>query len=316
MKIVVSTKLKSYLKEKLITNYPELQFYFYKNIAEATDDLLDADVFITYGEDLTEEIIMKAKKLKWIMVFSAGVEKLPFRAIKQKGILVTNAKGIHKIPMAEYTIAMILQVARQAKHLISNEQKHVWARSVPMTELSGKTLGVLGAGAIGTQIAKYAQVFNMKTIGLNRSGRSVEAFDEMVTVNELGFLLEKSDFIVSVLPSTPKTDRMINREVFQQMKASAVFINIGRGQNVVEADLVAALEEGEIGHAVLDVFEKEPLPADHPFWEMENVTVTPHLSGISNEYLPRAIEIFENNLKEFLSGKNEFINVIDLNQGY
>ncbi|MFN7252891.1 MAG: D-2-hydroxyacid dehydrogenase [Anaerobacillus sp.] len=316
MKIVASTKLKSELKEKLIANYPELKFYFFKNMAEAIDDLLDADVFITYGEDLTEEIIMKVKKLKWIMVFSAGVEKLPFRAIKQKGILVTNARGIHKIPMAEYTMAMILQVARQAKQLISNEQKHVWDRSVPMTELSGKTLGVLGAGAIGTQIAKYAQVFNMKTIGLNRSGRSVEAFDEMVTVNELGYLLEKSDFVVSVLPSTPKTDRMINREVLQQMKASAVFINIGRGQNVVEVDLISALEEGEIAHAVLDVFEKEPLPAGHPFWEMENVTVTPHLSGISNQYLPRAIEIFENNLKEFLSGKKEFINVIDLDHGY
>jgi phosphoglycerate dehydrogenase-like enzyme len=316
MKIVASTKLKSELKNKLITNYPELQFYFLKNIAEAIEDLVDADIFITYGDDLTEEIIMKVKKLKWIMVFSAGVEKLPFRAIKQKGILVTNAKGIHKIPMAEYTIAMILQVARQAKQLISNEQNRVWVRSVPMTELSGKTLGVLGAGAIGTQIAKYAQVFNMRTIGLNRSGRSVEAFDEMVTTSNLGDLLEKSDFVVSVLPSTPKTDGMINKQVFLQMKESAVFINIGRGQNVVEADLIAALEEGEIAHAVLDVFEKEPLPADHPFWEMENVTVTPHLSGISNQYLPRSIEVFENNLKEFLSGSNELKNVINLDQGY
>lgn len=317
MKVVSSAKLKTKLKEKLITKYPQLEFCFLKDMDEAIDDLQNADVLITYGEDLTDEIISSAKRLKWIMVISAGLDRMPFKAIKQKGILVTNAKGIHKIPMAEYTMAMILQVARQTKQLIWNEQNHIWDRTVPMMEIEEKTLGIIGAGAIGTQIAKYAKVFNMKTIGFNRSGQKVEAFDEMVTMNNIRDLLQKSDFIVSVLPSTPETDGMINKEVINQMKDNVVFINIGRGRNVVENDLITGIESGKIAHAVLDVFAIEPLPAEHPFWDMKKVTITPHLSGISAEYQPRAIKIFEENLKIFLgSSKSDYINVIDLDKGY
>lgn len=316
MKIVSSAKLKTRIKERLISNYPDFEFSFRKDINEAIGDLVEADVFITYGEDLTDEIIVQAKNLKWIMVISAGLDQMPFTTIKEKGILVTNAKGIHKIPMAEYAISMMLQVARQSKKLIKNEQDHIWDRTIPMTELNGKTVGVLGAGAIGTQIAKYAQVFNMKTIGLNRSGTKVESFDEMVTMSTINDLLQQSDFVVSVLPSTPETDGIINSEIFKQMKETSVFINIGRGKSVIEKDLILALEEGEIAHAVLDVFENEPLPSDHPFWDMEKVTITPHLSGISAQYQQRAMEIFEKNLGVFLADRHNYLNVIDLDKGY
>ncbi|WNF36707.1 D-2-hydroxyacid dehydrogenase [Bacillaceae bacterium IKA-2] len=316
MKVVSSAKLKTEQKENLINNYPDLRFHFFKNIEEASEDLLDADILITYGEDLTTEIIKKVECLKWIMVISAGLDKMPFQIIKKKGILVTNAKGIHKIPMAEYTIAMILQVARQAKKVIENEQSHIWDRRVSMTELSGKTLGILGAGAIGAQIATYARVFNMKIIGFNRSGRRVEGFDEIVTKETLDKLLMKSDFIVSVLPSTAETVGILNKHTFKLMKKSATFINIGRGKNVVEEDLIVALKSGEISHAVLDVFGQEPLPQEHAFWEMNNVTVTPHISGISAKYLPRAIEIFETNLKVFLDGGKDYLNIVDLDKGY
>lgn len=316
MKVVSSAKLKRELKENLINNYPDLRFYFFKDMEEAREDLLDADILITYGEDLTNEIIKKVECLKWIMVISAGLDEMPFQSIKEKGILVTNAKGIHKIPMAEYTIAMILQVARQAKKLIENEQSHVWDRRVPMIELSGKTLGILGAGSIGTQIADYARVFNMKIIGFNRGGRKVDGFDVIVTKKNLDKLLMKSDFIVSVLPSTPETDGILNKQTFKLMKKTATFINIGRGKNVVEKDLMAALKSGEISHAVLDVFGQEPLSKEHPFWEMNNVTVTPHISGISAKYLPRAIEIFETNLKIFIDSGENYVNIVNVDRGY
>lgn len=316
MKVVSSAKLKTKQKENLINNYPDLHFHFFRDMEEAREDLLDADILITYGEDLTTEIIKKVECLKWIMVISAGLDEMPFQAIQDKGILVTNAKGIHKIPMAEYTIAMILQVARQAKQLIENEQIKVWDRRIPMTELNEKTLGILGAGAIGTQIADYARVFSMRTIGFNRSGRKVNGFDEIVTKETLDKLLIKSDFIVSVLPSTPETDGILNRPTFKMMKKTATFINIGRGKNVIEKDLIAALKSGEIAHAVLDVFGQEPLPKEHPFWEMKNVTVTPHISGISANYLPRAIEIFETNLKVFIGGGKDYLNIVDLDKGY
>ncbi len=316
MKVVFSARLKSNIKAKLITTYPELQFHFLKDIDEAINDLLDADILVTYGEDLTTEIINQVKNLKWIMVISAGLDQMPFEAIQKKGILVTNARGIHKIPMAEYTMTMILQIARKTKQLIYNEQECIWDRTIPMTEIYGSTLGVLGAGAIGTQIAKYAKAFNMKTIGLNQSGQTVENFDEIVTLSNLDKLLRESDYIVSVLPSTPKTNGMLNKSMFAQMKKTAVFINIGRGQTVVEQDLIAALEEGKIAHAVIDVFAKEPLPKGHRLWAMEKVTITPHLSGISMQYQPRAIEIFEKNLTTFLDGGKDFVNMIDLTKGY
>lgn len=315
MKIVSSANFKTEIKDKLIRTYSGVTFRFFGNIEEAESDLTDADVLITYGEDLTDEIIGKTEKLKWIMVISAGLDLMPFKAIKEKGIIVTNAKGIHKFPMAEYTIGMMLQIARQTKQLIQNEKDHNWDRRVPMMELCGKTVGILGAGTIGTQIAKYAQVFNMRTIGFNRRGKQVEGFEEIVTMENIHKLLKESDFIVSVLPSTPNTNGLINKQLFDQME-NVIFINIGRGKTVNEEDLVIALNEGRIDHAVLDVFHEEPLPKDHPFWEMEKVTVTPHLSGISSQYHPRALEIFEQNLKVYLAGGDHFLNIIDLEKGY
>ncbi|OIJ17250.1 D-2-hydroxyacid dehydrogenase [Anaerobacillus alkalilacustris] len=315
MKVVSSANLKTRLKEKLVSTYPEVSFYFYKNIDEGLTELLDADVLITYGEDLTDEIIKKVNSLKWIMVISAGLDMMPFQAIKEKGILVTNARGIHKIPMAEYTIGMMLQVARQTKQLIQNEQDHTWDRRIPMVELNQKTLGILGAGSIGAEIAKYAQVFNMRTIGFNRSGKKVDGFNEIVTIDNLEKLIKESDFIVSVLPSTSMTNGLLNKKLFDLME-DVIFVNIGRGKNVVEKDLISALNQGKVTHAVLDVFVEEPLPKSHPFWDMENVTVTPHLSGISSQYQPRALEIFEENLKLFLKGEKNYLNKINFDRGY
>lgn len=316
MNIVSTTRLNEEIRESLIKKYDDVTFRFFENIEEADSSLEEAEILITFGEDLTEQTIDRMKCLKWIMVISAGLDLMPFEAIDQKGILVTNAKGIHASPMAEYTIAMMLQVSRKTKQLIEHEKKGVWDRSVKMDELNGRTLGILGTGAIGTQIAKYAKVFNMKTIGLNRSGRAVDHFDETVNDERIEELLTKSDYIVSVLPSTKDTDGMINKQLFDQMKQDAIFINIGRGKSVNEADLIETLQEGKLAHAVLDVFVQEPLPKDHPFWKMENVTVTPHLSGISPQYFPRAIEIFEKNLITYQTGGLDYLNEIDVKKGY
>ncbi len=316
MKVVSTAKLNTPIKERLITVFPEVTFFFYENIKEAATELPDTEILLTYGDDLTTKIITKMPKLKWVMVISAGVERLPFTAIKDQGITVTNARGIHKIPMAEYTIAMMLQVTKQTRKLWDSQQQKRWDHSIELVELYGKTIGILGAGAIGAEIANYAKVFQMKTIGLNSDGTPVPGFDEMITMDKIKKLISQSDFIVSVLPSTPNTKGILNKGLFNQMQSHAVFINIGRGETVVEKDLLVALDEGLIAHAVLDVFEKEPLPSDHPFWGMENVTVTPHISGISAQYQMRAMDIFENNLRSFLVGDTELCNVIDLSKGY
>jgi len=316
MKIVSSAKMKRSIQERLQEKYKTVHFAFHERLEEAEVDLSDADVWITYGDDLQAEHIKRAIRLKWIMVLSAGVDQLPFKAIKERNILVTNARGIHAIPMAEYTISMMLQVARQVKALWKQEEKHLWDQRIRIEEITGKTIAILGTGAIGKEIARLAKAFRMTTLGYNRSGNSVSGFDQIFTGDQWHEALSRADFVVSVLPLTPETNRMIGKEHFQAMKKEAVFINIGRGATVSEEDLLYALKYGEIAHAVLDVFAKEPLERNHPFWDMENVTVTPHLSAVSRHYQNRAFEIFEHNLNVYISQNGEYLNKIDLDLRY
>lgn len=316
MLIVTSAKIRRSIQKRMKETYPDYMFSFHESMEEAKSELPQADILITYGSGLTDELIERAERLKWIMVISAGIDGLPLQAIKERNILVTNVTGIHKIPMAEYTIAMMIEAVKHIKRWHENERKHVWKQFSDMNEISGKTLAVLGTGAIGSEIARLAQAFHMKTLGLNRSGRSVEYFDEIYTNDQVNGCVGQADFVVAVLPYTKETEHFIGREQFKAMKDEAIFINIGRGKTVNEADLLKALREGEIAHAVLDVFEEEPLPEDHPFWEMEQVTVTPHSSAITPQYQHRAFEIFEKNLQMFVSGGDNFINQIDYDRGY
>ena len=316
MKVVSSARIQDSLQRSLLSQFPQVSFSFFNNMDEVGSALEDAEVLITYGEDLTPDLIKQAKVLKWIMVISAGLDKMPFREIKEKGIVVTNCKGIHAKPMAEYTIGMMLQVARKAKELAANQEQHIWDRRVPMMELNGKTIGILGIGAIGQEIARLAKAFQMKTLGMNTSGKEVEYVDKVYTFAEVADLLQQSDFIVNVLPSTNKTENFINEERISFFKKDSIFINIGRGSTVDEQALISGLETNHINHAVLDVFQEEPLPADSIFWDMDHVTVSPHLSGISSLYQLRAIEIVIENMKRYLDSNVELYNRIDLDKGY
>ncbi|PYZ92434.1 D-2-hydroxyacid dehydrogenase [Salipaludibacillus keqinensis] len=316
MIIVTSAKVRRDIRENLIQTHPDIDFRFHTHINDAEDDLKEAEILITYGEDLTENHIYSAINLKWIMVIAAGLDKMPFVAIENKGIIVTSAKGIHAIPMAEYTMSMMLQVARQAKTVISNEQNKKWDRFLEMTELHRKTIGILGAGAIGQEIARLAKAFNMKVIGLNRTGKQLNNFDKIVTKKDIDNLLNEADFVITVLPKMKETNEILAKDQFNQMKENAILINIGRGNVINEEDLLAALASGKLMHAVLDVFHDEPLPQDHPFWLENQITVTPHISGISPQYQPRAFEIFDHNLNVFCSHEGNYINLIDPRKGY
>ncbi len=316
MKIVSSAGIKSVIRKELIREFKGVNFYFFGSIDEVGVHLEDAEVLITYGEDLEAEHIRKAKKLKWIMVISAGLDKMPFLEIMKRDIIITNAKGIHAKPIAEYVISAVLQVARNTKRLIKNEEEKKWDRRVPMVEINQQVLGVIGAGTIGTEIARVANAFGMKTIGVRRNTVFTEYFDEVYSFDNVSRCLEQADYVVSVLPSTNDTFELLDKTFFSMMKQNAVFINVGRGQTVNEYDLIEVLKNGVISHAFLDVFANEPLPKEHPFWEMEQVTITPHVSGISSQYQPRAFQIFKENLTRYLKGNGELLNVIDPKRGY
>ncbi|MGZ4112019.1 MAG: D-2-hydroxyacid dehydrogenase, partial [Tumebacillaceae bacterium] len=269
------------------------------------------------GEDLTDEIIERCTALKWIQVISAGLELMPFAAIAKRGdILVTNARGIHILPMAEYALGMILLFSRRFLDMYQNQLQRNWDRSVRIDELGDQTLGVIGAGAIGSEIAKRAQAFGMHTLGVATTKREQPYFDEMFDRSEMDEVLKRSDFVVVVTPLTPQTEGLIGAREIGLMKQTAVLINIGRGQVVEEAALLHALQERTIRGAGLDVFVEEPLPADHPFWGLDNCVLTPHVSARSPKYMERAQEIFRRNLEAFLGGEGELINVIDVEKGY
>lgn len=314
--IVFSAKISDKHKEKLHDDFPDQRFIFAQDREEVREHIGDADVLVTYGSEVDEELIGKALKLKWIMILAAGVERLPFELLDKKGIIVTNAKGVHRVQMAEYAISMLLQVYRQEKILFENEKRRVWDNSIKIKEITEKTIVIAGTGAIGQEVARLAKAFRMKTIGISRSGKEVEYFDENHTDEGLEKVLPEADFLVSVLPSTAETKGFFTYGHFEKMPAHGVFLNMGRGDAVSNDDILRAVQNKEIAHAVLDVAEDEPLSEDHPFWAEENITITPHISGLSPDYMKRAMRIFSGNLIKHLHGDDELNNRIDLTRGY
>lgn len=316
MKILSSVDIGKKNVEALKKRYSFIEFYMYKDIVEAGDHLRDAEVFVTFGFDTTADIIQKMKNLKWLQCMSTGIDMLPFETLKERNILLTNVTGIHGIPIAEYVMAVILNNRIDAFRFYEQQKNKIWNRTVKFEEIYGKTITILGTGSIGKEIARKAKAFDMKTIGVNTSGKSVDYFDEVLPIGELNKALAKGDYIVDTLPLTDQTRKVFGKEQFESMKSSAYFINIGRGATVDEKALIDALQNNMIRGATLDVFEKEPLPEDNPLWTMDNVYITPHISGLSNMYMNRAVPIFEHNLKTYIEGKDDYINKIDLNKKY
>lgn len=316
--IVLSTieDLSSKIKEELIRDFESVEFKFCKGMDEGQRFLEVAEILITYGNDLTSSLIQSAGNLKWVMVMSAGLDNMPVDEIVKRNIVVTNVRGIHKIPMAEYTLSMMLNIARNTKQVVENEYQAEWDQNIPLLELHNRAVAIVGTGAIGQEVARLAKAFQMKTIGFNTSGKKVNDIDHVFSIDKLRDKCKKVDYIVSVLPSTQETQGIYDYSFFKMLKKEACFINIGRGDAVVERDLIRALNEQHFAHAVLDVFVEEPLPSKHPFWQMNNVTVTPHLAALSPEYLVRATTIFINNLTSYLKGDLQMKNIVDLNRGY
>ncbi|MEK6268242.1 MAG: D-2-hydroxyacid dehydrogenase [Planococcus sp. (in: firmicutes)] len=300
-------------QQRIIEEFPEVDFYF---LYRDKTRLSSADIIVTYGEDLTAVDIESSVKVKWIMVASAGIEKLPHQAIESRGITVSNVRGIHKTPMAESALAHLLALKRALPAIYQNQRNQQWERKIRSSELSGTTALILGPGAIGAEIGRLLQAFGVHTIGCNRSGAQAENMDEMVSFEKILEKLPEADYVISVLPSTDETKQLLKEEHFKAMKDTVIFMNFGRGDLVADSVLLNALQENEIAFAVLDVFEQEPLPADHPYWSMDNVVVSPHISSKSGKYVDRTLDIFIPNLKKWLIDQSVPTNLVDMEKGY
>ncbi|KMK75061.1 D-2-hydroxyacid dehydrogenase [Alkalihalobacillus pseudalcaliphilus] len=316
-KLVVVQNLNTDLADKLYHALPNWDIVIGKEQGLWENHLQTAEILIGWQKDFYERLV-GTNHLKWLQSWSAGVDSYPLHFFKEKDVLLTTANGVHKNPISETVFALMLSLTRNIHTYVRNQQNKRWFHEFNQLELHGKTIGIIGVGAIGQEIAKISKAFNMKVIGVRHSGKSAPFIDNMYHHHQLDEVLPQCDYVVCATPLTSETKHSFNRERFKQMKKSSFFINIGRGPVVKEDDLIWALESGEIRGAGLDVFEVEPLPTSSPLWEMEKVIITPHTSGSTAYYNERVIEdIFLPNLEAYLKDDKQLpINAVDFEKGY
>ncbi|HEY4527268.1 MAG TPA: D-2-hydroxyacid dehydrogenase [Candidatus Paceibacterota bacterium] len=255
-------------------------------------------------------------RAKWLHSFSAGVDTILTPEVATSPVLLTNSSGVHATPIAEHIIGFVLLFTREFQKTFRNQQKHVYEESQTLSEVCGKEILIVGLGEIGKATARFAKTFGAHVTAVSRSGKNKPEFvDQLEASDKLDQLLPSADFVVITLPHTDETHHLFDREKIQKMKRSAVLINIGRGGIIKESDLIDALSVGTIAGAALDVFETEPLPPTSPLWDMPNVIITPHHSGLSHKYMDRAIDLLIENLRAYVKGK-ALPNLVDKQLGY
>jgi phosphoglycerate dehydrogenase-like enzyme len=295
---------------------------------DACREIAEADAF--FGK-LTLAMLKAATKLQWVQSPTASLEHYVFPELIEHPCRLTNMRGLFSDVIADHVLGYVICFARNLHRYLRQQQSAQWepiggeetrctfasgpgvvsAMDRAHLHLADCTAGVVGVGAIGAEICRRAQAFGMKLLAVDPVQREVPGVVPEVWLPErLPELLAESDFVIIAAPHTPETYKLFRREQFEQMQRSAYLINIGRGVIVDLADLTAALENGEIAGAALDVFEVEPLPAEHPLWRMENVILTPHVAAASPRIAERHLAVLLENIRRFASG-DELINLVD-----
>lgn len=286
-----------------------------RNDIELVDNVESSEVILG---GISREEFNKAKNLRWIQATGAGVDGLLFPELVESEVILTNASGVHPIPIAEHTFALILAITRGLIKSFEGKNKRAWLHNeVYIDELYGKTIGIIGYGRIGQGIARLARGFGMKIIGLKRDpDKEVEVKPDIILgKNSLDILLKESDIVVIIVPLTKETYHLIGERELRLMKPSSILINVARGKVVDENALIKALKEKWILGAGLDVFETEPLPFESELWNLDNVVITPHIAGLNPHYTDRLLEIFIKNLKAY-PDISKMVNVVDKRLGY
>jgi phosphoglycerate dehydrogenase-like enzyme len=302
----------------LAKDHPSLKFSFYVDGGDALTKAAEAEGYIGSPD---AALLEAAPKLKWVHIFSAGIERytgLP--GIRDGRVTLTNLK-IHQGPeIADHAMAMLLSLTRNLPAYQRAQQDGKWVKSpegsLPMIELRGRTMLVVGYGGIGTQVAERARAFGMKVMAVDiRDIPLTQTLDRTGKPDELDEMLPLADVVVSCVPLTPQTEKMFGAAQFTAMKGGAYFINVSRGQVVDTAALEDALRRKKLGGAGLDVTDPEPLPADHALWQMPQVIITPHVAGISDARSERQAELIRENLARFAKGL-PLKNRVDPEKGY
>jgi phosphoglycerate dehydrogenase-like enzyme len=282
------------------------------------------------GADAFDRLLARTPRMAWVHSATAGVERVLTPASRKRELVITNARGVFSRPIAEYVLMMILAVSRRLPQLLELQRERTW-QPLEGAELGDVTVGIVGLGSIGRAVASLATAFGCRVIATRRRSEVGAAdgqagatgdpqgdelsLDRILGPDGLPELLAESDFVVLAAPLTPATEGLIDGPALEAMKPGAWLINVARGRLVDERALLRALHEGHIGGAILDTFLDEPLPATSPFYDLDNVIVTPHTSWSSGRVLDRSVELFCANLRRYAAGE-PLQNVVDPAAGY
>ncbi len=305
------------LVESLQAEFPDVSFVAAPTLSDAVAAVGDADAVIGF---CAEDITAAAERLVWVQIFSAGAERcLAVGEMASGTILLTNMQKMASPVIGEHAIAMMLSLTRGLTQQAKAMPAGAWDRSIGddagMMSVNGKTLLVTGLGGIGRAAARRAAALGMRVVATRNSSRSGPDYVDYVGLSdELLELAAEADVVINALPLTPETEGLFDRVFFDAVKPGVFFINVARGASVVTDDLVAALADGRVAGAGLDVTDPEPLPAGHPLWRMPNVIITPHIAWYGNDR-ERQIALARENIRRFIAG-DALLNVVDPGKGY
>ncbi len=305
---------------RMRARFPDMRIIHLPDWNGLEQELADADIFMGYS--LEAKLLPLAPKLKWIHAVSAGVTQFLYPELRDRGVILTNATTVHCVPIAQHILGMLVALARRFADSLRYQQQAEWAQNKLWTapikprELGGQVVLFIGFGAIGRETARLMRPLDMRIWAVTHSGRGhSELAERVLPASQLQQVLPEADFVVIAAPDTPETRNIMGAREFAMMKRSAYLINVARGTLVDEPALIAALQDNRIAGAALDVTAKEPLPGNSPLWKLENVFITPHVSGATENTWMREEELIAENLKRWFAGQ-ELLNIVDLARGY
>ena len=311
----------AWFPEKLRAEFPQFEIT-HRNTYDNLEDYL-SDVEVLFTLSLRPDQFKMAQKLKWLHCPAAAVHQFSFPEFVNSDVVLTNGRDVHGPVVAEHVMALIFALAKNLHLCARYQQKRewgqepVWYANPHPRFIAGATLGLVGLGSIGRPVAKHASALGMRVIATraNPEKGSADGVAQVFPSSQLDQLLTQSDYVVLAAPVLASTEGLIGTKQLAKMKPNACLINVGRGQLVDEPALIEALREKKIGGAALDVFDKEPLPSDSPFWDMESVLITPHTGGLADKLWEREYDLFSENLRRHL-GHQPLLAFVDKQKGY
>ena len=259
-------------------------------------------------------LLAEMPKLRWIQAITVGIDNWLARADLRKEIALTCARGTHRVQIPENILGALFHLTKPYTQAVMDQRERRWVRRVS-EPLAGKTLAILGLGAIGAELARKAAALEMRVIGTRRSPESMAHVDRVYGPDAIDEVLRQADFVLLLLPVTPQTDKIMNAQRFKAMRPTAFLLNFGRGALIDDDALIAAVKAKTIAGAVLDVYRTEPLPAEHPFWATEGIAVLPHIGGLATGRDEVVAEIFADNARRLLAGE-PLAELVDRARGY